>query len=80
MLTGISVLAADGSATTAAVDGLDEKGLLTLAAALEARSEHPLALAMINAGRERGCPPCPVDDVEVSPGLGIARKSALRGT
>lgn len=79
VLTGISVLAADGSATTAAVEGLGEKGLLTLAAALEARSEHPLALAMINAGRERGCPPCPVDDVEVSPGLGIAGKVRFEG-
>ncbi len=74
VLTGIALLAADGSATTRAVDGLDENDLLTLAAALEARSEHPLALAMINAARERGCPPCPVDDVHVSPGLGIAGK------
>ena len=72
VLTGISVLAADGSATDGVVDGLAEKDLLTLAAALEARSEHPLALALINAGRDRGCPPCPVDDVDVSPGLGIA--------
>ena len=57
VLTGISVLAADGSATDGVVDGLAEKDLLTLAAALEARSEHPLALALINAGRDRGCPP-----------------------
>ena len=47
VLTGISVLAADGSATDGVVDGLAEKDLLTLAAALEARSEHPLALALI---------------------------------
>ena len=72
VLTGISVLDAEGSATDRTVDGLDETALLTLAAALEARSEHPLALALINAGRERNCPSCPVEDVEVSPGLGIA--------
>ncbi|WP_165174511.1 heavy metal translocating P-type ATPase [Desulfovibrio sp. ZJ369] len=79
VLTGITLLAADGSATTQAVDGLDGNDLLTLAAALEARSEHPLALALINAARERGCPPCPVDDVHVSPGLGIAGKVRFEG-
>ncbi|WP_022656689.1 heavy metal translocating P-type ATPase [uncultured Desulfovibrio sp.] len=77
VLTGISVLDAGGSATDMTVDGLDETALLTLAAALEARSEHPLALALINAGRERNCPPCPVEDVEVSPGLGISGTVSL---
>ena len=64
VLTGVSVL--DD------VAGLGESGLLTLAASLEARSEHPLALALVNAGNERGLPACPVDDVLVAPGMGIA--------
>jgi Cu+-exporting ATPase len=34
--------------------GLDEAGLLRLAAAVEARSEHPLAAAVVRAARERG--------------------------
>lgn len=72
VLTDISVLDDAGSITDSTADGLDATALLTLAAALEARSEHPLALALINAGRERHCPPCPVEDVEVEPGLGIA--------
>lgn len=50
----------------------DDLTVLTLAAALEARSEHPLAQALTRAGQERGCPACPVDDVEIAPGLGVA--------
>ena len=57
----------------------DERTLVTLAAALEARSEHPLALALTAAGRERGCPACPVDAVDVAPGLGIAGVVTLDG-
>ena len=34
-------------------EGLDENALLALAASLEARSEHPLALALLAAARER---------------------------
>ncbi len=36
------------------VDGQDESELLRLAASLENRSEHPLALAIVNAARKRG--------------------------
>jgi Cu+-exporting ATPase len=50
---------------------VDESVCLTLAAALEARSEHPLARALVAAARERGLPSCPVDEVEIFPGLGI---------
>lgn len=50
----------------------DENTLLTLACALETRSEHPLGAALVRAGRERGLPTCPVADVSISPGLGIA--------
>lgn len=60
-----------------APDALDETALLALAASLEGRSEHPLAHALVTAARERQCPVCPVEDVEVLPGLGIAGKVTL---
>jgi len=53
-------------------EGLDENALLALAASLEARSEHPLALALLAAARERGLALLPVEDVTVSPGMGIS--------
>ena len=37
--------------------GLDETGLLQLAAPVEAQSEHPLAAAIVRAARERGLAP-----------------------
>lgn len=66
VLTGVTLL--DGA------EGLDENGLLALAAALEARSEHPLAQALIKAGQERNLPACRVEDVVVAPGMGIEGK------
>lgn len=59
--------------------GPGEDELLALAAALEGRSEHPLALALIRAGNERKCPPCEVEDAHISPGLGIAGRVGLAG-
>ena len=64
MLTGVTLL--EGA------QGLDENGLLALAAALEARSEHPLAQALIKAGHDRNLPACRVEEVVVAPGMGIA--------
>ena len=55
-------------------DDRTEDRLLALALALETRSEHPLAHALLQAGEERGLAPLPVDNLEVVPGLG------LRGT
>lgn len=51
---------------------LSSRDILTLASALEGRSEHPLGLAIIMAARQQDCPSCQVGNVEVSPGLGIA--------
>ncbi|WP_165079454.1 MULTISPECIES: heavy metal translocating P-type ATPase [unclassified Desulfovibrio] len=59
--------------------GLDEPELLGLAAALEGRSEHPLGLAIIRAGKERGCPLCVVEDARIAPGLGIEGRVGLAG-
>jgi Cd2+/Zn2+-exporting ATPase len=39
------------------VEGEDEREILRLAAAIEARSEHPLAKAIVNAAAARGIPP-----------------------
>lgn len=52
----------------------DENALLGLAASLEARSEHPLAHAILAAAKERQLIAAAVDEVAVSPGLGIAGK------
>ncbi|MDR1660495.1 MAG: heavy metal translocating P-type ATPase, partial [Desulfovibrio sp.] len=57
----------------------DESVCLTLAAALEARSEHPFARALVAAARERGLPPCAVDEVEIFPGLGIRGRVSFGG-
>lgn len=45
--------------------------LLKVALALETRSEHPLAHALLEAGKERGIIPPPVRDPQVTPGLGL---------
>ena len=66
VLTGLDVLP-DAAAW-------DENALLGLAASLEARSEHPLAHAILAAAKERQLIAAAVDEVAVSPGLGIAGK------
>lgn len=55
---------------------LDRGQLLAAAASLEARSEHPLALAIIEAAKRENCPGYNVTDVKISPGLGIAGRVA----
>ena len=50
-----------------------------MAASLEARSEHPLALAIMGAARERNLASLPVDDVQVAPGMGISGRVKLDG-
>ncbi|BAV91694.1 heavy metal translocating P-type ATPase [Candidatus Desulfovibrio trichonymphae] len=62
-----------------AADGISENVCLALAAALEGRSEHPLALALVNAARRRECPPGCVKNAEVFPGFGIHGTVVLNG-
>ncbi|MDN3268056.1 heavy metal translocating P-type ATPase [Streptomyces sp. MA15] len=57
--------------------GLDDEGLLLLAAAAEAPSEHPLARAIVTAARERGLAFEPVVDFGSTPGVGV--KATLDG-
>ncbi len=51
--------------------GLDEAGLLALAAAAEHPSEHPLARAVVAAARERGLRPPRGEDFSSVPGIGV---------
>ncbi|MGW4869805.1 heavy metal translocating P-type ATPase [Streptomyces chartreusis] len=51
--------------------GLDEAELLTLAAAAEHPSEHPLARAVVDAARERGLDLPATEGFTSSPGIGV---------
>jgi P-type Cu+ transporter len=63
--------------------GLDELGLLSLAASAERASEHPLGEAVLRAARERGAPVVDTTDFAAVPGRGIvaliAGKRVLMG-
>ncbi len=52
-------------------EGVDEAGLLTLAASLEGSSAHPLAHAIVTGAEARGLAQQPVEDFESVSGKGI---------
>lgn len=52
--------------------GLSEEALLTLAAAVETLSEHPLARAIVAGAGQKGPTPPPAADFVASPGRGVA--------
>ncbi|MDX3264342.1 heavy metal translocating P-type ATPase [Streptomyces sp. MI02-2A] len=52
--------------------GLNEDELLTLAAAAEHPSEHPLARAVVDAARERGLDLPVTGDFDSTPGVGVS--------
>jgi Cu2+-exporting ATPase len=56
--------------TDVAVDGIGEDELLTLVAAVENESEHPLAAAIVRYARARGAKPLPVAGFRNVPGHG----------
>jgi len=58
--------------TTRALEGTTEGELLRVAAALESRSSHPLAKAVLNHAAQRGIIPAQVDDAQSRPGLGAS--------
>jgi len=58
--------------------GQDEDALLALAAAVEARSEHPLAQAIVNAARQRQLAFEPAEDFEALSGRGAQATVAGR--
>ncbi len=52
--------------------GMDEELLLSLAAAAEKKSEHPLSEAIVTAAEDRGIDIPPADEFEAVPGNGIS--------
>ncbi|PPB82208.1 Cu+-exporting ATPase [Albidovulum inexpectatum] len=57
------------------VPGVDEAAVLRLVAAAEARSEHPLARALLDHARMRGIDAPPAEDVRALPGRGLSARS-----
>jgi Cu+-exporting ATPase len=53
------------------VAGMDEARLLSLAASLEAASEHPIARAIVDGAAERDVAPLPVTDFAAPTGKGV---------
>lgn len=51
--------------------GTDENSLLALAAGLEAKSEHPIATAILDGAAQRGIAPKTAHDFEALSGLGL---------
>jgi Cd2+/Zn2+-exporting ATPase len=60
--------------TIVPLSGHTELEVLELAAAVEARSEHPLAKAVLRAAAERGIQPTPADDYRAIPGKGATAR------
>jgi Cu2+-exporting ATPase len=56
--------------TDVVVDGIDESELLSLVAAVESASEHPLAAAIVSYAADRGIKPLPLSDFRNVPGHG----------
>jgi len=57
-------------AEVACVDGADQRHVLAIAAALEARSEHPLAAAILEHARDQGVSAAAAEDFRSLPGRG----------
>jgi Cu+-exporting ATPase len=53
-------------------EGFNADRVLALAAAVEARSEHPLAVAIVTGARERGLTVSAVEDFDSQTGMGIS--------
>ncbi len=54
--------------------GVSENELLALAGALESKSEHPLARAVMEKARELGMKPADVDEFQALPGSGVTAR------
>ncbi len=71
----LNAVALDKTGTLTRVDvlplnGHSEQELLARAAALESRSDHPLARAVLECARERGVEPLRIGDFRIVPGKG----------
>ena len=58
--------------TVVPVDGVTQRELLTLAASLEAGSEHPLAKAIVQYGNQQGIKPSEVEEFQAAAGFGLS--------
>jgi len=70
--TGTLTLGTPQVAALVPLDGHTERELLERAAALEARSAHPLARAIVAHAAERGLGVAPAAEVQAIPGKGVA--------
>ena len=64
-------------------EGVEESHILSVAAAAENNSEHPLAEAILNSARSRNLPILPASDFAALPGQGVTARvatSALTGS
>ncbi len=55
-----------------AMPGLAERDVLQYSASAEAASEHPLALAVLDAAKSQGINPLPLSEFEAVPGQGVS--------
>jgi heavy metal translocating P-type ATPase len=60
------------------IEGFGRNEILGLVASLEARSEHPIAEAIVDAAKRDGLPLAAADNFEATPGLGVAAVVAGR--
>jgi Cu+-exporting ATPase len=59
-------------------DGFDYNEVLALVAAVETRSEHPIAEAIVAAAKQRGITLAPIESFDATPGFGVSAKVAGR--
>lgn len=86
---GLAVIAFDKTGTltqghptveaVVALGGHQEDEVLARAVALEARSAHPIARALLARGAARGIVAAPARDIEVLPGRGVTGRIGARG-
>jgi len=59
-----------------AMSGVAERDVLQYSASAEAASEHPLALALLDAAKSQGINPLPLSEFEAIPGQGVHATAA----
>jgi len=69
--TGTLTLGKPALTDLQAAPGFDDAQVLGWLAAVQARSEHPIALAIVDAARQRGLPTLPAQDFQAITGAGV---------
>ncbi|MES2899345.1 MAG: heavy metal translocating P-type ATPase [Pseudomonadota bacterium] len=59
-------------------EGFEYDEVLALVAAVETRSEHPIAEAVVVSAKERGLALAPIDGFDATPGFGVSAKVGAR--